>query len=371
MVIASCCQVNELLQTTSLGVSVFTLVALSADRYLAISHPIWQRQIISTKRTLFIAGAIWLFAFLLAIPDGIMSTIDGYDVPVCSTAHKDWQDYTKYRILFRFIVYFAVPLTIIASFYALISRQLILSTRGIHSNDTIMSRSFHAPTANSTEDSSPTSRLRLSHGTSADLASPSTRHRGKEATNAKHRRSAPSVHETRKRVAVTVLVIVALFVACWLPRHVYLLWFYFDTEGSYNMAWHVFKVLGFCLMFLNSCINPLALYMVSAQFRYYYQLYLCHCNCVSSNSQRPLATNNHSYYANNRHVKPATAGVTCGARHQSADRIALYQLGNNGQCRKDSSDLLTEDWNGKKVSRLNSNSSNQRTSCTSLQTEML
>lgn len=44
-----------------------------------------------------------------------------------------------------------------------------------------------------------------------------------------------------------------------------------------NMFWHVFKILAFCLSFVNSCVNPLALYFISRQFRRYYDRYLFCC----------------------------------------------------------------------------------------------
>jgi len=50
------------------------------------------------------------------------------------------------------------------------------------------------------------------------------------------------------------------------------------------MFWHVFKILAFCLSFINSCVNPLALYFLSRQFRRYYDRYLfCWC-------RRPVPT---------------------------------------------------------------------------------
>lgn len=73
-------QINEFLQTTSLGVTVFTLVALSADRYMAIAYPLWQRQFASMKRTLLIALSIWLTAILLAVPDAITAHLKNKQV---------------------------------------------------------------------------------------------------------------------------------------------------------------------------------------------------------------------------------------------------------------------------------------------------
>ena len=84
--------------------------------------------------------------------------------------------------------------------------------------------------------------------------------------------------DARKKVAKVVLSFVCVFIICWLPRHIYSMWYYFDP-GLYNLFWHVFKIIGFCMSFINSCINPLALYFLSKQFRLYYNRYLfCCCN---------------------------------------------------------------------------------------------
>ena len=74
-----------------------------------------------------------------------------------------------------------------------------------------------------------------------------------------------------------VCLVVVVFVVCWLPRHVWYFWYNFDP-AEYNMFWHVFKILAYCLSFVNSCVNPLALYFLSRQFRRYYDRYLF-CGC--------------------------------------------------------------------------------------------
>jgi len=83
--------------------------------------------------------------------------------------------------------------------------------------------------------------------------------------------------ERRKKVARVVLSFVVVFIVCWLPRHIWYFWFNFDP-AEYNMFWHVFKIVAYCLSFVNSCVNPLALYFLSRQFRRYYDQYLfCWC----------------------------------------------------------------------------------------------
>lgn len=73
-----------------------------------------------------------------------------------------------------------------------------------------------------------------------------------------------------------MLSFVVVFVVCWLPRHVWYFWYHFDP-AQYDMFWHVFKIVAYCLSFINSCVNPLALYFLSRQFRRYYDRYLFCC----------------------------------------------------------------------------------------------
>lgn len=75
--------------------------------------------------------------------------------------------------------------------------------------------------------------------------------------------------KARKKVAVTVLVFVALFAVCFGPFYAFMLFFYFteNAEDHYNAFWHFLRIVGFCLCYANSCANPVALYFVSGAFR--------------------------------------------------------------------------------------------------------
>jgi hypothetical protein len=73
---------------------------------------------------------------------------------------------------------------------------------------------------------------------------------------------------------------VVLFAVCFLPIHVFFLWFYFHPNAlqHYNGFWHTLKISGFVLAYINSCINPIALYCVSTSFRKHFNRLLCCCS---------------------------------------------------------------------------------------------
>ena len=155
---------------------------------------------------------------------------------ICEPYPSTWRDwYPQFHAMWRFVIYFAIPMIIIAIFYCLMAFILVRTAK-------------HMPG---------------------------------ECKSGQGRKQM----EARKKVAKMVLSFVIVFVVCWLPRHIYVLWYHFDP-GIYNLFWHIFKIIGFCLMFINSCINPLALYFLSNQFRRYYNNYLF-CRCVQTTTTGP------------------------------------------------------------------------------------
>jgi len=90
------------------------------------------------------------------------------------------------------------------------------------------------------------------------------------------------------KVANIVLIFVAIFAVCWLPRHAWLFGVYYDSI-CYNAYWHVFKASTFCLTFIYSAVNPFTLYVINDQFRRYFDHYLCgrcdrQCSAVYANN---------------------------------------------------------------------------------------
>ncbi|XP_030754075.1 neuropeptide CCHamide-1 receptor-like, partial [Sitophilus oryzae] len=180
----------------------------------------------ATRITICTAVGIWVLAFICAIPALIGSHIkeirDDDDVlrfEVCYPFPEEWLDYQypKVMVMARFLVLYIIPLTIIFGFYLSMAISLITSTRNVPGELQGMHRQIRA----------------------------------------------------RKKVAVTVLVFVAVFAICFAPFHAFMLFFYFNDQSQelYSPFWHYFRIFGFCLCYINSCANPVALYFVSGAFR--------------------------------------------------------------------------------------------------------
>ncbi|XP_052888531.1 neuropeptide CCHamide-2 receptor-like [Anopheles moucheti] len=228
------CRVSEFAEEISIGVSVFTLTALSADRYCAIVNPL--RKLQTRPLTVIVAFLIWVLAIICAIPSVVMSDVvvvhldqSNKTIEYCSPFGPRLKEfnYSKYKTVLNSIVYYFLPLSIIGILYVLMAHRLHTSAREMPG-----------------ENAGPQSR---------------------------------SQARARRHVARMVITFVIVFIVCFLPHHVVELWFHLNphAEDDYDDFWHIFRITGFCLSFLNSCINPVALYCVSGVFRQHFHRYLC------------------------------------------------------------------------------------------------
>ncbi|XP_045477761.1 neuropeptide CCHamide-1 receptor-like [Harmonia axyridis] len=241
------CRISETAKDISVAVSIFTLTALSGDRFFAIVDPLKKFHTSgggrkATRITLCIAVSIWGLAVLCATPAAIGSHIkDIYDedlninFSVCYPFPEHWLDgnYPRTVVLGKFLVLYVIPLAIIAIFYMNMANHLIISTRNVPGE---------------------------AQGTQRQI-------------------------KARKKVAITVLIFVVAFAICFLPFHMYLLFFYFypNFNEVYNAFWNYFRIVAFCLFYLHSCSNPVALYWVSGAFRKHFNRYLL---CIKTKRTR-------------------------------------------------------------------------------------
>ncbi|XP_036029870.1 bombesin receptor subtype-3 [Onychomys torridus] len=227
------CKVLSFIRLTSVGVSVFTLTILSADRYKAVVKPLERQPSNAILKTCAKAGGIWIVSMIFALPEAIFSNVYTFQDPNRNVTFESCNSYPvserllqKLHSLLCFLVFYIIPLSIISVYYSLIARTLYKSTLNIP-----------------TEEQS---------------------HARKQI-------------ESRKRIAKTVLVLVALFAVCWLPTHLLYLYHSFTYESYEDPSAVPFMVtiVSRVLAFSNSCVNPFALYWLSKTFQKHFKAQLC------------------------------------------------------------------------------------------------
>ncbi|XP_076872212.1 neuromedin-B receptor [Brachyhypopomus gauderio] len=216
------CKLIPVIQLTSVGVSVFTLTALSADRHKAIVNPMDIQASSAVFWTCLKAISIWVLSVLLAVPEAIFSQVvhmsDGnITFTACVPYPLSNELHPKIHSVLIFLVYFLVPLSIISIYYYHIARTLIQSAHDIPGE--------------------------VSEHTKRQM-------------------------ETRKRLAKIVLVFVGLFAVCWFPNHVLYMYRSFHYRQVDSSLLHLLlTLLARVLSFSSSCVNPFALYLLSDSFR--------------------------------------------------------------------------------------------------------
>ncbi|ESO09016.1 hypothetical protein HELRODRAFT_74048 [Helobdella robusta] len=235
-----CCHINEFVINLSQGVSIFTLTALAGDRFVAIVWPISTLSWITKRKTIFATCLIWILAVSFALPDIITSRILVYETfTICHLYGLIYGEsiddsYALGRRLFNLTAYYLLPLTIITLMYVAIAQAL-----------------YHAP---------------------SKVLRSSLKFNDKIIVK-KHLK-------TRKKIAKIVLVLVILFIICWTPRYVYIFAVNY-TNFSLHTSKMTWQLVSFVFSFFNSCINPPTLYIVSTDFKRYFNHYLFGICCKS------------------------------------------------------------------------------------------
>ena len=217
------CKLSNGMIIISLSVSVFSLTALSYDRFKAIVTPMNYTKCNSTKVIYGMIIAIWVLSIGLSMPTIIWSELeDWHGIYGCKfLVHHSWNAIIYESV--RCLVLFVLPLLIISVFYILVSRKLFRSTRALPGEV---------------------------HDKRSQISS-------------------------RKRLAVMVLAIIILFAVCWFPATLINLLFQIHPSMIMTLPMTYCRIAANMLGYANSSLNPILLIIVSSNYRKYITNCLC------------------------------------------------------------------------------------------------
>ncbi|XP_062312122.1 endothelin receptor type B-like isoform X1 [Osmerus eperlanus] len=234
------CKMVPFLQKTSVGITVLNLCFLSVDRYRAVTS--WSRvQAVGVPRSTAVEiCCIWLLSMLLAVPEALGFTVVTFSYRNTSmhtcmlypqspflTFYRDAKDWW----LFGF--YFCIPLACSGLFYSLMTCEMLRHRKG----SLCIALSEHL--------------------------------------------------KQRREVAKAVFSLVVIFALCWFPLHLSRIlkkMLYSSHDAGRCELLNFLLVLDYLsinLATVNSCINPIILYLVSKKFKNCFKSCLC-CWCDSS-----------------------------------------------------------------------------------------
>ncbi|KFZ56046.1 Galanin receptor type 1, partial [Antrostomus carolinensis] len=131
-----CKWVHYLTMATML-VSIFTLVAMSVDRYIAVVHPAKRSPCFRSKRNAALGvGVIWLLSLLIAIPVAQQQALmSGYQqAPNSSFCWEHWVDVSTAKQMYKIIILlvgYHLPLVLITCCYAKVLYHLHTKVKNI------------------------------------------------------------------------------------------------------------------------------------------------------------------------------------------------------------------------------------------------
>ncbi|XP_035463051.1 endothelin-1 receptor isoform X2 [Scophthalmus maximus] len=220
------CKLFPFLQKASVGITVLNLCALSVDRYRAVTS--WSRVQgtgVPVVTAVEIVG-IWLLSAVLAVPEAVGFNMVDFEYKNVTMRTCMLQPRTPFMTFYRdakdwwlFGFYFCVPLACSVVFYGLMTCEMLRHEKG---------------------------SLRISL----------------------------SEHlKQRREVARTVFCLVLIFALCWFPLHLSRLLkrtIYRSHDARRCDLLNFLLVLDYFsinMATINSCINPIILYLVSKKFK--------------------------------------------------------------------------------------------------------
>ncbi|XP_039931343.1 galanin receptor type 1-like [Hirundo rustica] len=207
-----CKWVHYLAMATML-VSIFTLVAMSVDRYIAVVHAKRSPCIRSKRNAALGVAGIWLLSLLIAIPVAQhQALMSGHQqAPNSSFCWEHWASGSTAKQMYKItilLVGYLLPLLLITCCYAKVLYHLHTKVKNISKKS----------------------------------------------------------ERSKKKTAQTVLLVVAVFLLSWLPHHIITMWAEFGHFPLNNISF-TFRIISHCLAYGNSCINPILYAFLSENFR--------------------------------------------------------------------------------------------------------
>ena len=211
------CKFRHFLPMVAQAACIFSLTALSRERYSAIVHGVESRISRSARRTVVTLIITWLAGIITGIPVLFFTKTTHFDIMCLHMPVKSKWAQTYMLLVFAFL--YIIPLFFIAFHHFLIVRKLC------HSNITMLA----------------------------------------------HNQSSALQIRARKRLAQIVFVITVFFAVFWFPHYAYTLWFMF-TKYSLQITKNkglpkVFRHLDYYMALANSCLNPWIVFIMSSVHR--------------------------------------------------------------------------------------------------------
>ncbi|XP_024085853.1 trissin receptor-like [Cimex lectularius] len=256
------CKMVHYMQNVSAICSVFTLTAMSVERYYAIVHPMKAKYVCTIRQARKIIVSTWLSSFLLAVPilfiQVEMKVGDRVKAQWCV---RNWYWTTAWRTheLYMLLIVLVIPATVMVITYTAICREICRVVR----------RRYHMTSAkgNLTCESFP-----LANTNRSTKLKFKSKFKCDDAATVRQM----SHYKSERQVIKMLVAIVIVFIVCWAPLlidNVLTSWEVLPRlrHGALKQMATYFHLLAY----FNSCVNPVVYGFMSKNFRESFSKALC------------------------------------------------------------------------------------------------
>ncbi|KAM4592259.1 galanin receptor type 1b [Odontesthes bonariensis] len=204
------CTFGHFFSSVSMLVSIFTLVAMSVDRYIAVVRSRKSAYARSPRNALVGLCVIWSASLVCSVPVAQHQVLTDHPAAPNSTfCWESWSGASRpaYRVSILGLG-FVLPLLLICCCYTRVLCHL---------------------------------------------------HKKMKNMSKKSKRS-------KRKTTQTILLVVTAFTICWLPHHIIAMWVEFGTFTLTDASF-AFRIVAHCLSYGNSCVNPVLYAFLSENFR--------------------------------------------------------------------------------------------------------
>lgn len=249
------CKFVHYIQILTAICSVYTLTAMSIERYYAVIHPVKCRYICTMSQTKRVICFTWLASLLLATPVlwiQILMEV-GEKENIGYWCVRDWNNQLAWRAyeVYALVIILIVPLIIMSFSYSKICYKLYSV---MHNKQRTAAVQFSANQPNIYIDASA---------------------------------------KKMSQVIRMLIVVVIIFILCWSPILVINVLAAFQVLPSLNYGnMFVIKTTSHLLSYANSCVNPIIYGFMSRNFRTSFREAIVTClGCRVSKQSHPKSTN--------------------------------------------------------------------------------
>eukprot|EP00057_Strongylocentrotus_purpuratus_P032970 XP_789606.2 PREDICTED: orexin receptor type 2-like [Strongylocentrotus purpuratus] len=313
------CKLIPYFQHVTECVSIYTLTAIAADRYLAICHPLKFR--IRASRTVFIIIAIWIWSFVAVLPQAIFMELE-YNIHTPSINKPVWLSkcyeagwhnsfWQKLYYVNIVLLTYILPLCVITVAYSMVCIRLWSAIPGEETRR-------KKPNDSNNEARHHSNGKSISTGKGATQGGSSTK-------SGQMKTSTETQVESRRKVARMLIVVALIFFTCYLPinvlntiRHMQVFSMNLKSELGDRSKVHLYFIFAHFLVYINSTVNPVIYNFLGAKFRREFRTAFGTCACCPQPTRDSTAITS---TASRRAQRPNPTGRTTSTEYMQMSRV--------------------------------------------------